>query len=86
MLKVCKLSAVMLLLVCLAGSAHSETVEFDTELTGFGDEEIGLIRDKIYVNSHQRNYSNRNKELSIEEIENGLNQICPKCNFKFAGK
>lgn len=63
-----------------------ETIDFDTELTGFGDQEIGSIRDKILVSSHERNYSDKNKEMSIDEIEKGLNQECPRCQFKFPGK
>lgn len=63
-----------------------ETINFDTELTGFGDQEIGSIRDKILVSSHERNYSDKNKEMSIDEIEKGLDQECPKCHFKFPGK
>lgn len=59
---------------------------FDISTTGFTNIEVGNMRDKVLVAEHERNYSAKNKEIDINDIESGLDQECPKCKFKFAGK
>ena len=57
---------------------------YDLELTGFNENEIQNLINEINNYQVTNDYSSKNKEVNMDDFENGGNwHECPKCGFKF---